>query len=89
MPETNGSPTPSRWRAWLLDSGFGADLTFFLSALLALLLASVALDQMPLFDQDRDAVLALHAKITYAALAVMGTKLLLRLVQPVGEDEEE
>jgi len=75
-------PTASR--------GLGADLVFFLSVLLVLLALYIAADQMPLPDQDRHNLLVLHANVTYAALAIMSAKLLLRLVQaPPGEEDTE
>lgn len=68
------------------SKALGWDLCFFILCVLALGIAHEALDHVPLDDQARDALLTLHFKITYAALAIMGAKLLLHLLQ-LPEDE--
>ena len=75
----------SRLRA---SKALGADLCFFLLCVVALTVVHEALNLVPLDDQNRDALLTLHFKITYAALAIMGAKLLLHLLQLPEEDQE-
>ena len=72
-----------------LDAGkaVGWDLLFFLICIGALIAAHVALEHAPLSDQDRDALLALHFRITYAALSLMGVKLLLHLLSLPDEED--
>ena len=83
MPQWIGRLT-KRLRA---SEALGWDLCFFVTCLLVLGAAHFVLELVPLEDLHREALAKLHFRITYAALAIMGAKLLLHLLQ-LPEDGE-